>query len=398
MTMPRLAEHRIVSVADLKPYARNARTHTQRQVDQIAESIRRFSFTNPLIVDPDMNMIAGHGRLEAAKAIGMTELPVMVVSGLSKTETRALIIADNKIALNAGWDDDMLKSELADLIGDGFDIDITGFDIDELDDMFDDGDSDTPDDIAPDVKVDVLTKLGDVWICGNHGVMCGDATDLATVEILTQGKRPDMVFTDPPYNIDYQGMTDKHEKIANDKMSDADFLDFLQQPIMPCEVMYVCCSWQYASLFKQAMENLDRKPKAMIVWDKVNPAQHLDLDLYFKQHEIIFYHGPFGGQTTVRGDVWEMKRQRNTVHPTMKPVELIEMALADHPKLKVVYDGFGGSGSTLIACEKTERACMTMELSPAYCDVIVRRWQNYTGQVATLQSDGRTFDAIAGGK
>jgi len=201
-----------------------------------------------------------------------------------------------------------------------------------------------------------------------------------------------MVFTDPPYNIGYQDMGGVHEKIKNDKMDDDEFLDFLRQAIYPSEVMYVCCSWQYAHLFKQTMAEINRPAKSMIVWDKVNPAQNLDL--YFKQHEIIFYHGPFGGQKTLRGDVWQIKRQRNTVHPTMKPVELIEMALGDHPDRKVVYDAFGGSGSTLIACEKIGKRARLMELEPKYCDVIVKRWQEFTGKKATLESDGREFDEV----
>ena len=165
-------------------------------------------------------------------------------------------------------------------------------------------------------------------------------------------------------------------------MSDSDFVEFLRKSLMPCEVVYVCCSWQYAGLFKQAMSGLEMPPKAMIVWDKVNPAQRLDL--YFKQHELIFYYGPLGGKTTVRGDIWQLKRQRNTIHPTMKPVELIQMAISDHPDKTVVYDGFLGSGTTLIACEQTGRKCYGMELSPAYCDVIIKRWEDFTGKTAEL--------------
>jgi DNA modification methylase len=201
-----------------------------------------------------------------------------------------------------------------------------------------------------------------------------------------------MVFTDPPYNIDYQGVKDKRDKIKNDKMDDSDFVDFLRESLMGCETMYVCCSWQYAHLFKQAMTDLARAPKAMIVWNKVNPAQHLDK--YFKQHEIIFYYGDFGGHKTLRGDVWEMKRQRNTVHPTMKPVELIDMAMVDQPSKKVVYDSFGGSGSTLISCEKNHRDCRMMELDPKYCDVIIKRWQDFTGKQATLEATGETFEDL----
>jgi len=227
-------------------------------------------------------------------------------------------------------------------------------------------------------------------------VMCGDSTSIDALNILMDGGRADMVFTDPPYNIDYQGVKDKRDKIKNDNMSDSDFVDFLTQSLVGCETMYVCCSWQYAHLFRQAMEDIGRKPKAMIVWDKVNPAQNLDK--YFKQHEIIFYYGDFGGHKTLRGDVWSLKRQRNTVHPTMKPVELIELALQDQPDKKVVVDSFGGSGSTLIACEKTGRTAFLMELDPKYSDVIVNRWMEFTGKQATLESTGQTFEEVKNGR
>ena len=187
------------------------------------------------------------------------------------------------------------------------------------------------------------------------------------------GEKADMVFTDPPYNINYEGVTKgNHTKIANDKMSDDDFTQFLYDALnIDCETFYVCCSWQYSHLFRKALEDLQKPVKSFIVWDKVNPAQHLDL--YFKQHEIILYHGKFGGQKTVRGDVWQMKRQRNTVHPTMKPIELIEMALKDNTDKKKIYDAFLGSGSTMVASHQLKRKCYGMELDPKYCDLIVNR-------------------------
>lgn len=190
------------------------------------------------------------------------------------------------------------------------------------------------------------------------------------------GQKADMVFTDPPYNIDYQGVAKNHGKIKNDKMSDSDFVQFLRDSVMGCETMYVCCSWHYAHLFRDAMVAIGRTPKAMIIWDKVNPAQHLDK--YFKQHEIIFYYGDYGGHKTIRGDVWQLKRQRNTVHPTMKPIELIDMAMVDQPDKKIVYDAFGGSGSTLISCEKNHRHARMMELDPKYIQVILKRYHQYT--------------------
>lgn len=237
------------------------------------------------------------------------------------------------------------------------------------------------DDFEVELPEEPKAKQGDIYQLGNHRLMCGDSTSIDDVEKLMNGVKADMVFTDPPYNIAYQGVSDKRT-IKNDKMLDDDFIQFLQDSIMKTDTAYVCCSWQYSHLFKQAMENLGMPPKAMIVWNKVNPAQHLDK--YFKQHEIIWYFGKFGGEKTLRGDIWECKRQKNTVHPTMKPVELIAMALNDNKDKKNVYDGFGGSGSTLIACEQLDRNCFMMELDPHYVDVIIARWEQFTGQKAVL--------------
>ena len=384
------------ALAELIPYARNSRTHSDEQVAQIAGSIKEFGFTNPVLIDGEGGIIAGHGRVLASRKLSLEQVPCIRLDNLTDAQRRAYVIADNKLALNAGWDDEMLRLELGDLMGGGFDMSLVGFTEEELaallgGEELTEGLTDA--DETPEPPAQPVSVLGDVWVLGKHRVMCGDSTSIDAVEKLMGGKKADMVFTDPPYNIDYQGVKDKRDKIANDKMSDSDFLDFLRQSVMPCEVMYVCCSWQYAHIFKQAMAELERPAKAMVVWDKVNPAQHLDL--YFKQHEIIFYHGPFGGNRTVRGDVWQLKRQQNTLHPTMKPVELIEIALGDHPEKKTVYDGFGGSGSTLIACEKNGRHSRLMELDPKYVDVIINRWQNFTGKQATLEGDGRTFDELA---
>lgn len=375
----------------LIPYARNSRTHSPQQTQQIAASIKEFGFTNPVLIDEDNGIIAGHGRVLAAQLLGMDEVPCIVLSGMTEAKKRAYVIADNKLALNAGWDDEMLRLEFEDLKAMDFDLDLTGFSQEEIDKLMPKHvEGLTDEDAVPDAPVAPVTVLGDVWILGDHRLMCGDSTSIDAVEKLMDGQKADMVFTDPPYNIDYQGVKDKREKIKNDKMSDADFLQFLRDSLMGCETMYVCCSWQYAAIFKQAMEDIARKPKAMIVWDKVNPAQNMDK--YYKQHEIIFYYGDFGGSKTVRGDVWKLKRQRNTVHPTMKPVELIQIALEDQPGKKMVYDGFGGSGSTLIACEKTSRHCRMMELDPKYCDVIIRRWQEFTGKKAIHAETGEAFN------
>ena len=383
-------DHKVALVADLIPYALNSRTHSDEQVAQLAASIREFGFTNPILIDEGNNLIAGHGRLLAARKLKMDRVPAIVVSDLDDRKRRALVIADNKLALNAGWDEEALRVELEDLAGDFGEL--MGFSEDELVDLLKGGEVTeglTDEDAVPEVPEQPVTVEGDVWLLGRHRLMCGDSTSIDAVDRLMAGRKADMVFTDPPYNIDYQGVKDKRDKIKNDKMADEDFVQFLRDSLMGCETMYVCCSWQYAHLFKQAMTDLARAPKAMIVWNKVNPAQHLDK--YFKQHEIIFYYGDFGGQKTLRGDVWELKRQKNTVHPTMKPVELIDMAMVDQPNKIVVYDAFGGSGSTLISCEKNHRNCHMMELDPKYCDVIIKRWQDFTGQEATLEGTDQTY-------
>ena len=377
-------------VSALVPYARNSRTHSKEQIDQIAASIKEWGFTTPILVDTDGQIIAGHGRLLAAQKLGLDEVPTMTATGWTDAQKKAYVIADNKLALNAGWDNAMLAIEMKDLGDMGFDLGLTGFGADELSALFPNETTGlTDEDAVPEVPVVPITVEGDVWLLGRHRLMCGDSTSQNAVDKLMAGRKADMVFTDPPYNIDYQGVKDKRDKIKNDKMADEDFVQFLRNSLMGCETMYVCCSWQYAGLFKQAMTDLARAPKAMIVWNKVNPAQHLDK--YFKQHEIIFYYGDFGGHKTLRGDVWEMKRQKNTVHPTMKPVELIDMAMVDQPNKTIVYDAFGGSGSTLISCEKNHRDCRMMELDPKYCDVIIKRWQDFTGQEATHEATGKTY-------
>ena len=373
-----------VAVDKLIPYAKNSRTHSAEQVAQIAASIKEFGFRNPILVD-GLGIIAGHGRLMAALKLNLDKVPTIDCSDMTESQKKAYIIADNKLALNAGWDNEFLTLELKNLEDEGFDLTLTGFDDKELDallNVIEGTEGLTDEDAVPETPVEPKTKLGDIYILGNHRLMCGDSTSIDAVDKLMDGDKVDMVFTDPPYNINYQDMTGAFDKIKNDKMSDEDFLDFLMQTIMPCETMYVCCSWQYAHIFKQAMTNLGYPPKAMIVWNKVNPAQNLDK--YFKQHEIIWYYGDFGGHPTLRGDIWEIKRQRNTVHPTMKPVELINMAMEDQPNKRIIYDAFGGSGSTLISAEKNGRKARLMELDPKYCDVIVKRWEDFTGKKAVL--------------
>jgi len=379
-------------VSELIPYINNSRTHSEEQITQLISSIKEFGFTNPILLAPDNSIIAGHGRLQAVKRLGHEEVPCIIVQGLTKTQIKALIIADNQLALNAGWDLEKLSVEVEGLKDEDFNIDILGFEDDFIKDLLNKQNQGlTDEDAIPEVEENPKSKLGDIFILGNHRLMCGDSTSKDNLKLILNDNRIDMVFTDPPYNIDYKGIKDQR-KILNDKMDDDSFVEFLNNSLVGCETMYVCCSWQYAHLFRKAMINIGRKPKAMIIWDKVNPAQHLDK--YFKQHEIIFYYGDFGGHKTIRGDIWTLKRKKNTLHPTMKPVELITMALEDQKDKKNIYDGFLGSGSTIIACEKLNRNCFGMELDPKYCDVIIQRWQQFTGKEAIHEQSGKTYNSI----
>ena len=361
-----------LNINEVIPYPDNPRKN-DNAVDAVAESIRQCGYCSPIVIDEDNVILAGHTRLKALKKLKWKEVECVRKTGLTEEQKKKYRILDNKTNELAEWDFDLLEEEIDGLDFDGFDF---GFDMSAFEEPQEIVEDEPPE---VDEENEPITQLGDIWQLGEHRLMCGDSTDKATVELLMDGKKADMVFTDPPYNIGYRGVSDKRT-IQNDKMTDEDFVDFLEKALMPCETMYVCCSWQYSHLFRQALENIGQKIKAMIVWDKVNPAQHLDK--YFKQHEIIWYCGAFGGEKTLRGDVWQCKRQKNTVHPTMKPLELIGMALQDQPKKKTVYDGFGGSGSTLIACEQLERTCYMMELDPKYCDVIIKRWETFTGKKA----------------
>ena len=375
----------ISTLADLKQDQENARKHNPRNIGMIVKAINEVGVARSGVIDEYGNILAGNGTFEALSEAGIKKIKVVEASGeewvvvkrsgMSDRQKKKLALYDNRTADLAEWDGQNLKFLESEFDGilDGVFTDL------ELKDIFLDAEEDEigeieGEDDVPEKTWGDFTKKGFLYQLGEHRLLCGDSTARKDVDRLMDGQKANMVFTDPPYNIDYQGVSDKREKIKNDKMPDSDFVRFLTSSLMGCETMYVCCSWQNAHLFKQAMINLARNPKAMIVWDKVNPAQHLDK--YFKQHEIIFYYGDFGGHRTIRGDIWKLKRERNTFHPTMKPVELIEMALFDHPTKKNVFDPFGGSGSTLIACEKLNRKCYMMELDPKYCDVIVHRYRN----------------------
>ena len=375
---------KLAEISSIKPYENNPRKLSEQAIEKVAMSLKEYGFRQPIVVDKNMVIVAGHTRYRASKKLGLKQVPISVIDNLSEEQINAYRIADNRTAEESEWDNELLKMEIKELEAKDFKLDLLGFNDEQLNNLlFEEKQGLTDEDEVPETPEEPISKLGDIWKLGNHRVMCGDSTFIDNIDLVTKKEKIDMVFTDPPYNIDYQGVKDKR-KIKNDKMDDESFVDFLTSSLLGCETMYVCCSWQYAHLFREAMTKIARKPKAMIIWDKVNPAQHLDK--YFKQHEIIYYYGDFGGQKTLRGDVWNLKRKKNTLHPTMKPVELITMALEDQKDKKTVYDGFLGSGSTIIACEKMDRICYGMELDPKYCDVIIKRWENFTGKKAKLEN------------
>ena len=395
----------------LVPYARNARTHADAQVAQIAASIAEFGFTNPILAGSDGVIVAGHGRLAAAQKLGIATVPVVVLDHLTPTQRRALVIADNRIAENAGWDEAMLQVELADLQGDDFDLSLTGFDADALADLLageeTTSDGQTDEDSVPDAGTSI-TRPGDVWICGNHRVICGDSTDASTYDALMAGEIADMVFTDPPYNVDYANtakdkMRGTDRPILNDNLG-AGFHDFLLAALTPTLAhcrggIYVAMSSSELDVLQSAFRTAGGKWSTFIIWAKHTfTLGHAD---YQRQFEPILYGWPADGTrhwcgARDQGDVWNIKKpHKNDLHPTMKPVELVERAVRNSSRPgDIVLDSFGGSGTTMIASEKSDRKARLIELDPKYVDVIVRRWQDYAGAQATRQSDGVAFDAL----
>ena len=399
--------------AKLVPYARNARTHSDAQVAQIAASIAEFGFTNPILAGSDGVIVAGHGRLAAAQKLGLEAVPVVVLDHLSPTQRRALVIADNRIAENAGWDDAMLRVELAALADDAFDVALTGFDADALAELIageePDADGQTDDDAMPEVPETPISRSGDVWLLGEHRLLCGDATAAASYERLLAGEQADMVFTDPPYNVNYANsakdkMRGKDRAILNDNLGDG-FYDFLLAALTPTVAhcrggIYVAMSSSELDVLQAAFRAAGGKWSTFIIWAKNTFT--LGRADYQRQYEPILYGWPEGAQRhwcgdRDQGDVWNIKKpQKNDLHPTMKPVELVERAIRNSSRPgNVVLDPFGGSGTTLIAAEKSGRQARLIELDPKYVDVIVRRWQDWTGQQATRESDGLAFDQAA---
>lgn len=397
----------------LIPYARNARTHSDDQVAQIAASIAEFGWTNPILAGGDGVVIAGHARLLAARKLGITEAPVIVLDHLSEAQRRALVIADNRLALNAGWDEAMLRLELDALQEDDFNLELLGFADDEIEALLSETDNEitgqTEEDAVPETPETAVTVAGDIWVLGDHRLICGDATKIDAVEKVLTGGLADMVFTDPPYNVNYGAtMKDKirgkKRKIANDNLGDG-FEQFLRDACtnilaVTKGTVYICMSSSELHTLQRAFREAGGHWSTFVIWAKNTFT--MGRSDYQRQYEPILYGWKEGSDhfwcgARDQGDVWFVKKPvSNDLHPTMKPVELVERAIRNSSKSRdTVLDPFGGSGSTLIACEKAGRQARLIELEPKYCDVIVRRYQEFSGKEATLDGDGRRFGDLA---
>jgi len=421
----------------LLPYVRNARQHSDEQIAQIAASIAEFGFVNPILTGADGVLVAGHGRLAAARKLGLPTVPVVVLDHLTPTQRRALVLADNRLAELATWDDALLRIELEALQDDGFDLDLTGFDADALAELLADEepqiDGRTEDDAIPEMPEEPVSRPGDVWRLGPHRLVCGDATTAeAYARLFPDGERADMVFTDPPYNVNYANsakentvsakanvsaanvkarsagrshkLRGKHRPILNDALGEG-FYDFLFDALALIMAhtrgaIYVAMSSSELDTLQAAFRAAGGHWSTFIIWAKNTFT--LGRSDYQRQYEPILYGWPEGATRhwcgdRDQGDVWQIKKPaKNDLHPTMKPVDLVERAIRNSSRSgDVVLDPFGGSGTTLIAAEKAGRVARLIELDPKYADVIVRRWQDWTGQQATREADGLAFDQAA---
>jgi len=379
-----------VNIDKLVPYARNARTHSKEQILQLRASLREFGFVNPVIVDKDLNIIAGHGRILAAKEEGITEVPCVFAEHLTEAQKRAYIIADNRLAMNAGWDMEMLSVEISELQGVDFDLSVLGFDEAELSKLMGDIEDVKDDDFDVDeeLKKPAVTKFGDLWFLGNHRLICGDSTKIDTFTVLMDGKQANLVVTDPPYNVNYEGSAGK---LKNDNMADEAFYTFLLSAFKNMEAVmtkdasiYVFHADTEGLNFRKAFSDAGFYLSGTCIWKKQSLV--LGRSPYQWQHEPVLFGWKKAGKHNWYSDrkqttIWEFEKpKKNADHPTMKPVPLIAYPILNSSMVNsIVLDPFGGSGSTLVACEQTERIYYTIELDEKYCDVIVKRYVEQVG-------------------
>jgi DNA modification methylase len=403
-----------VNVSELVPYDKNSRTHTDQQINQIVKSIKEFGFTNPVLVDKDNGIIAGHARVQAAKKMGMASVPCIRLSNLTSAQKRAYVIADNKLALNAGWDSDALKFEITGLKDEDFDLSLTGFDQGEIEQILIGNGNDglTDQDAVPDVGEEPVTKTGDVWIMGDHRLICGDSTSAEDVNRLLDGGKADIVFTDPPYGVSIgsknrflnsfqkggRNLTD----IESDDMKPEELKDKL---LVPAFTVLKSILAENATVFLTApqggelgmmmmlmMKEAGLPVRHVLIWKKNAPTFSMGRLDYDYQHEPILLtwgkkHEYYGaGQH--RTSVWEIDKPTSSKeHPTMKPVELYVNAYLNNSKAgDIAYEPFSGSGTAFIASEKVGRKCRGIEISPHYCDVIIKRWEEFSGRKAILET------------
>lgn len=400
--MEKEMQYYLADVSELIPYVRNARTHSEAQVAQIAASIREFGFLSPILVAEDNTILAGHGRLAAALKLGLKKVPCVKENHLTETQKRAYIIADNKLSLNAGWDNELLAVELSELEGADFNLDLLGFDEAELSSIFD-ADKDVIDDdfdVEKELEEPCFSKTGDMWTLGRHRIICGDATKLETYKTLLEDTKVNLVVTDPPYNVNYEGAAGK---IKNDNMENDKFYQFLfnsfvnmEQAMADDASIYVFHADTEGLNFRKAFQDAGFYLSGCCIWKK--PSLVLGRSPYQWQHEPCLYgwkkkgkHKWYAGRKET--SVWEFeKSKKNADHPTMKPIALLAYPIKNSSMTNsLVLDPFAGSGSTLIACEQTGRICYAIELDEKYCDVIVKRYIEQVG-------NDKSVKVLRGGK
>ena len=398
-------------MAWLKPYAKNARTHGKAQIEQIRGSLKQFGWTIPVLAREDGTIIAGHGRVEAGKLEGIAEVPVIIATGWTETQCRAYALADNRVALNSGWDEQLLGVELQELSGLGIDLGTLGFDAVELAAQSGAGDGQglTDPDAAPEAPATPTSARGDLWVLGKHRLLCGDCCNQDDVVRVMSGTLADMIFTDPPYGVAYADKGSAKQSISGDLTQATIPISFKQaidHATKPNARLYFCGGSSNVLMYYSLFDAYLRKIPAMIIWNKGSIV--LRRNNYHSQYEILFYGWKgaggandcwFGPRTAdCAADVWDVKRDNSSdyLHPTQKPAALAVRAIGNSaPPHGVVYEPFSGSGSTMVAAEMTGRCCHAIEIDPAYVDVCIKRWQDFTGQKATLDGDGRTFEQIA---
>lgn len=397
-------EMQLVDIHKLIPYVNNARTHNVQQINKLRSSLREFGFINPVIIDRDFNVIAGHGRIMAAKEEGINEVPCVFVDYLTEAQKKAYILADNRMAMDAGWDEELLKVEIEALQAEDFDLSLTGFDESELSGFFDTADDAKDDDFDVDAELEKppVTKSGDLWLLGNHRLLCGDSTKAETYEMLMNGKKANLVVTDPPYNVNYQGTAGK---IKNDNLENDKFYQFLfdaftcmEKAMADDASIYVFHADTEGLNFRKAFADAGFYLSGTCIWKKQSLV--LGRSPYQWQHEPCLFGWKKNGKHQWYSDrkqttIWEFdKPKKNGDHPTMKPVPLIAYPIKNSSMSNCIVLGpFGGSGSTLIACEQTNRICHTIELDEKYCDVIIKRYieQVGTSENVSVVRDGKTI-------